>query len=250
MKEIGETLQKARKKRRFSIKRISKELNIRPQYIELIEEGRIKEVSNIIYPIGYIKAYAKFLNLDAEEIIKNIKSQKEEIISTNELTTETSAYTYENEEALRPSKKIILLSISLIVVIYIIWLQVQYKDEIQTIDVTSQRNIRITDKIKTESYLLSKEYVSKTDNSKYKNFVVIAKKNVTVTFTNINMNEQREEKLDSGDLAFLNADAKWKINTAYPDQLDIFLDNEKNTFIGSIDALPEYTVEEISSANN
>lgn len=122
--EIGQTLQKARKKKRLKVKRLSQELHIKELYIEAMEDGTLLDVSEKIYPIGYFKAYAKRLGLDVDEIINAVKANdNKDPVKSRELTTETSAFTYSAEESQRPSRKILLLALVLSTIIYVAWSQ-------------------------------------------------------------------------------------------------------------------------------
>ena len=76
----GQLLSEARKKRRLRYKRLSTELNIPEKYLQALEEENYEVMpGGDPYIKGYLRAYAKKLDLDPDFIIeryqKNIKNQ-------------------------------------------------------------------------------------------------------------------------------------------------------------------------------
>ena len=75
MEFVGEYLKKTRIKKKITIQNIAKNLNISMYVITKIENDDFSDDLNIVYITGHIRAYAKFLNLDQNEIVKKFKSQ-------------------------------------------------------------------------------------------------------------------------------------------------------------------------------
>jgi len=71
----GESLKKARVEKNFSIKHISKNLNISIDFIKKIENDDFTDNQNKTYLLGHIRSYANFLKLDSDLIINNFKMQ-------------------------------------------------------------------------------------------------------------------------------------------------------------------------------
>ena len=65
----GELLKEARKKTRRRYKRLSSELGIPEKYLEALEENNFSIMAGPTYIKGYLRAYAKKLNLDPETVI-------------------------------------------------------------------------------------------------------------------------------------------------------------------------------------
>ena len=65
----GELLKEARKKTRRRYKRLSSELGIPEKYLEALEENNFSIMAGPTYVKGYLRAYAKKLDLDPEAII-------------------------------------------------------------------------------------------------------------------------------------------------------------------------------------
>ena len=72
---IGEQLKKTRIDQGLGLNTISRELNISEHYLISIENNEIDKNLNIVFIIGHIRSYAKFLNLDDNLIIKDFKNQ-------------------------------------------------------------------------------------------------------------------------------------------------------------------------------
>ena len=65
----GELLKEARKKTRRRYKRLSSELGIPEKYLEALEENNFSIMAGPTYIRGYLRAYAKKLDLDPETVI-------------------------------------------------------------------------------------------------------------------------------------------------------------------------------------
>ena len=69
---IGQTIAAARQEKDYSIKKVSDHIHIRPPYLMAIEEGRLNDLPGTIYVAGFIKAYAKFVDLDGEALLHRL----------------------------------------------------------------------------------------------------------------------------------------------------------------------------------
>ena len=65
----GQLLKEARKKTRRRYKRLSSELGIPEKYLEALEENNFSIMAGPTYVKGYLRAYAKKLDLDPETVI-------------------------------------------------------------------------------------------------------------------------------------------------------------------------------------
>ncbi len=71
--DIGALLRTAREEMRMDYAQASVMLHIRPRYLMAMEEGRFNELPGIIYIKGYLQAYAAFLELDKDEILRRFE---------------------------------------------------------------------------------------------------------------------------------------------------------------------------------
>ena len=75
MKNVGQILSAERQARNLSIDDISSELNISKDIIFDIENDNIKNNSDVIFNIGHLRSYSKFLDLDTNNIIEKFKNE-------------------------------------------------------------------------------------------------------------------------------------------------------------------------------
>lgn len=69
MNEIGEMLHLARESSGVSLEEASKDLDIKLEMLENIEDGRTGAFKDIFELKGFISSYAKYLGLNADEVI-------------------------------------------------------------------------------------------------------------------------------------------------------------------------------------
>ncbi|MDQ7786400.1 MAG: DUF4115 domain-containing protein [Thermodesulfovibrionales bacterium] len=67
---IGETLRKRREELNLELRQISDALKIKYDYLKAIEEGAYERLPADVYVKGYIREYARILNLDPETTLK------------------------------------------------------------------------------------------------------------------------------------------------------------------------------------
>jgi cytoskeleton protein RodZ len=66
----GETLKKRREDLGFSVEVIAEALKIRKDYLAAIEEDDFGKLPVPVYTMGYIRAYAKYLDVDSDPIVE------------------------------------------------------------------------------------------------------------------------------------------------------------------------------------
>ncbi len=72
---VGEILRRARVYYNQSIDDVGGILRIRSSHLEAIEEGRIDDLPGRVYAFGFVRAYAEYLGLDGEKIVRLFKNQ-------------------------------------------------------------------------------------------------------------------------------------------------------------------------------
>ena len=75
MQFIGQYLKKSREEKHIDIGLVSKNLHISIDLIKKIESDDFLDLMDMTFLTGHVRAYAKFLDLDADEIIKHFKIQ-------------------------------------------------------------------------------------------------------------------------------------------------------------------------------
>ena len=75
MDTVGKILKKRREEKTLTLSNISNELNISSEVLVKIENDQISNNTDIIYYIGHIRSYAKFIDLNGDDIISLFKQQ-------------------------------------------------------------------------------------------------------------------------------------------------------------------------------
>ena len=73
LQSIGRQLSATREKWGLSVKEAAQYLNLSTSIIEALEEGAYERLPGTTYIMGYIRAYAKLLKLDYDEILASIR---------------------------------------------------------------------------------------------------------------------------------------------------------------------------------
>ena len=73
-KKIGEKIALKRKKKRRKVQGISKKLNINVDFLDLIEQGKILKITKHVPRLGFLKSYAKYLEVDISGELSQIFS--------------------------------------------------------------------------------------------------------------------------------------------------------------------------------
>ncbi len=75
LERVGQVLCKARQRKGKQLGEVWLELKIRPQHLIAIEEGRFEALPGRIYAIGFVRSYAAYLGLDAEDCVARLKAE-------------------------------------------------------------------------------------------------------------------------------------------------------------------------------
>ena len=68
VKSIGQELREERERKAKQLNDVWREINIRPNFLTAIEEGRFEDLPRRAFTIGYVGRYARYLELDAENL--------------------------------------------------------------------------------------------------------------------------------------------------------------------------------------
>lgn len=75
MRLVGEFLQERREDLGLDLDEIGAMLRIKPAYLAALEQGRSHDLPGPTYAIGFIRAYAHFLGLDADQVLVRFKAE-------------------------------------------------------------------------------------------------------------------------------------------------------------------------------
>ncbi|MEW6661172.1 MAG: helix-turn-helix domain-containing protein [Bacillota bacterium] len=74
MAGVGEQLRQARLKQGIDLKEAESATKIRLRYLEALENEEFNVLPGRVYVIGFLRTYAKFLNIDSDKLIEALKS--------------------------------------------------------------------------------------------------------------------------------------------------------------------------------
>jgi cytoskeleton protein RodZ len=113
--EIGTLLRSAREETRLSIDQAARTLHIRVRYLDALEEGRLSELPGLTYTRGYLQAYASFLGLDRDEILRRFEEVESALARKNFYFPQV----FSKEKT--PNRWLIWGGLALAVLAYVFW---------------------------------------------------------------------------------------------------------------------------------
>src|SRR5262245_26923392 len=72
---VGRELRAAREKMGWTLEDLETSLKIRFSVLQAIEDSRYDVLPGSAYGLGFVRAYARFLRLDAEEMVRRFKAE-------------------------------------------------------------------------------------------------------------------------------------------------------------------------------
>lgn len=74
---VGATLRANREKMKLSLEEVSAAINVRVVQLQAIEDEKIDQLPGMTYAVGFVRSYAQFLKLDAQELAATFKREHE-----------------------------------------------------------------------------------------------------------------------------------------------------------------------------
>jgi len=81
---VGATLRKAREERALTVDEVATQLNLTTTRISQIEEGTWQQMPCLTFARGYLRLYARFLELDAEALVEQFNQETEGLVEQRE----------------------------------------------------------------------------------------------------------------------------------------------------------------------
>jgi len=78
MKTVGSILKTAREEKALSLDRVKKATKIHPRFLKALEEGDYSVFSSPVHLKGFLRTYARFLELDEEEVMAFLRREYDE----------------------------------------------------------------------------------------------------------------------------------------------------------------------------
>jgi hypothetical protein len=114
MESVGEVLREERQKRQIPIEEVSETTKISIRILEALEDNRFDVLPAAIYVKGFLKTYAEYLDLDANEVIDQYLAYTHQ--SSGQETDEWEAVEFEHAAELVRWKRIAWLAAMLVIV--------------------------------------------------------------------------------------------------------------------------------------
>lgn len=114
--DVAAELYAARLQRGVELREIAKELCIQYDYLLAIEEGRFSDLPGPAYVFGFLRSYAGYLDLDADDLVRRFKIETSEVVTPQEFNA-LEPY----DEGGVPTGALVMLALALVVGAYGGW---------------------------------------------------------------------------------------------------------------------------------
>ena len=113
---VGDLLQERREDLGLDLEEIGAMLRIKPAYLAALEQGRTRDLPGAAYAIGFIRAYADFLGLNAEQVLARFKAEASGVTARPDLALPVPL-----DERSLPGRALVLVALILALCGYGIW---------------------------------------------------------------------------------------------------------------------------------
>lgn len=237
LKEIGQSLKQTREKQGKELSDAANYLKIRETYLCAIEDGDVEAIDATIYLTGYVRGYAGWLGMNAEEVVHKFKQELG--------SDKTTALPYANNNSRRlfipfklnihkvPRLYIVVALLSSILLYTAWYVSVKWNElnvsslfyDAESVPSTSTENVS------TVIVETAEEINTLAPND----YVLMALSDATITLTSQETSEVLTEKtLSAGEIFFYSNAAPVTIQSTSPVDVEIYLNDDKGTFLGTV----------------
>lgn len=135
----GELLKKAREAKGLSREEVAQKLNFLPAYIPALENEQFEPLHSTTFVKGYLRAYARFLGIDAEEVLNCFNAHYPEMAEQEKTRPVESLKPERNTSSLIFKLFSVLVVLALITII-IVWWQSR---SVENLPATSSQEIKV-----------------------------------------------------------------------------------------------------------
>lgn len=114
--DVGTEMRTVREANGFELSKVAADLRIRDDYLEAIENGRYVDLPGTPYAVGFVRAYAEYLSLDATELADRFKAEIADLEHRSDLVFPVPV-----SEGRLPGGAVFLASLVLAAVVYGVW---------------------------------------------------------------------------------------------------------------------------------
>ena len=124
LNNVGMVLRADRLRRGQELTEVSKILRIQLSYLNAIEQGKYENLPHGPYALGFVRTYADYLDLDADEIVRRFKQEFQRATERSRLVFPTP-----EQETSIPSATVVVVSVALALAAYGVWYYTQTQDQ-------------------------------------------------------------------------------------------------------------------------
>lgn len=117
----GELLRKAREAKGLTIEDVALKLNFLPAYVPALENEQFEILHSTTFVKGYLRAYARFIGIDAEEVLRCLLTHYPEMETQEKTRTVQSLKPEKNTSSLLFKLFSVLVVLALISIIILWW---------------------------------------------------------------------------------------------------------------------------------
>ncbi|MBQ4472172.1 MAG: helix-turn-helix domain-containing protein [Alphaproteobacteria bacterium] len=115
---LGQTLRTKREKKKLSLEDVASKLCIKEAYLKALEEGHYYAFPSRVYGIGFLRTYAKFLELDSDLMVAEFHAE------TSDIKDAPLDMPVIEKHFAMPSKKTLIIVALIIALLIAIWFAV------------------------------------------------------------------------------------------------------------------------------
>jgi cytoskeleton protein RodZ len=123
MRMVGDLLQERREDLGLDLEEIGAMLRIKPAYLAALEQGRTRDLPGAAYAIGFLRAYADFLGLNAGQVMARFKAEASGVTARPDLALPVPL-----DERSLPGRALVLVALILALCGYGIWYYLSTED--------------------------------------------------------------------------------------------------------------------------
>ncbi|MCH2548473.1 MAG: DUF4115 domain-containing protein [Alphaproteobacteria bacterium] len=127
---VGLFLRDAREIKKYTLRDISNSLRIRLEHLQAIEAGHYETLPGPTYAIGFVRSYAKFLELDSENLVERFKEESKSSEASPELEFPTPT-----ASGWFPKGKVIIICAILSSFTFVFWFLLQTENSSELLGV-------------------------------------------------------------------------------------------------------------------
>jgi len=219
MKEIGLLLQESRESQGITIAQASGALKIKKEHLCKIEDGELSDLSGGIYAIGCVKSYANWLGMNGDDISTRLKNEKSGFnVKKSPLSNEGKVSYSNSVKVSLPTKNTVMYVSVIILVLLVVWLAGGSK----YYEAKSQLAVH------AGSYGGFSYFPDERSR-----IILLPGSEVSIEMTDIYGASVRKD-LTKDEIFFVPADKELYITASSPEVVDVFLDDDKNSFLGNL----------------